>query len=100
MQFLDVKRIDHEVVQFNGQAHPSATIHGDTLWVWRHLIHKITARAVLLSDRELLAEARRLQTMINHTFDEYNDICKRHGLGGFDKPDAETLDDAVSGRGL
>jgi len=98
MGFHDVKIIDNEVVQFNGRAYPSATIHGDTLWVWRHLAHKIAARAAVLKDRELLAESHRLQSMINHAFDDYNAVCKKHHLGGFNQPDAETLDAAVSGR--
>jgi hypothetical protein len=97
MESHDVKLIDNEVVQFNGRAYPSATVHGDTLWVWRHLIHKITARAAVLNDRELTAESRRLQSMINHTFDDYNAVCKQHQLGGFNEPDAETLDAAVKG---
>ena len=59
------------------------------MWVWRHLAHKITARAAVLKDRELHAES--------HAFDEYNDICKKHQLGGFNQPDAETLDAAVGG---
>ena len=57
MESHDVRLIDNEVVQFNGRAYPSATIHGDTLWIWRHLIHKISARAETLKDRELLAES-------------------------------------------
>jgi hypothetical protein len=48
-------------------------------------------------DRELLAESHRQQSMINHTFDDYNAVCKTHQLGGFSQPDAETLDEAVGG---
>jgi hypothetical protein len=98
MGFHDVKLIENEVVQFKGAAYPSATVHGDTLWVWRHLAHKIVARASAMHDPELLAESHRLQSMINHAFDEYNEICKKHQLGGFNQPDAETLDAAVKGR--
>jgi hypothetical protein len=85
-------------VQFKGAAYPSAAIHGDALWIWRHLAHKIAVRADAVNDQELIAESRRLQTMINHAFDTYNDVCKRHQLGGFNEPDAETLDAAVAGR--
>ena len=98
MEFYHVRHIEDQVVQFKGRAYPAATIQGDTLWVWRHLIHKITARAAALNDAELLAESHRLQGMINHAFDAYNAVCKKHHLGGFNAPDADTLDDAVGNK--
>jgi len=97
MGFHDVRLIEDQVVQFKSRAYPAATIQGDTLWVWRHLIHKIVSRAAALDDPELLAESHRLQGMINHTFDAYNQVCRKHGAGGFEQPDAPTLDEAVKG---
>src|SRR3954453_23739592 len=87
----DVKYLERDVVMFRGAQWPSATIPGDTLWVWRRSIRLIVEQAEAVGDQKLMDESQRLQKMINHTFDDYNDVCKRRGLGGFLDPDGEGM---------
>ena len=85
----EVTHLERGVVKIRGRRFPSATLAGDALWVWRRAVRLIQERAEKVGDAELINESRRLRRTIDAVFDEYNDVCKRRGLGGFDEPEGE-----------
>ena len=83
----DVRYLDNNVVHFKGRPFPDATLPGDALWMWRFRINRVVKRARELGDEEIINESVALQQMILYSFDRYNEVCKRFGMGGWASPD-------------
>jgi hypothetical protein len=76
--------IEEGVLQMPGRSYPAAVIQGDTLASWRFRLTEIAKRARDSNDDDLRRLIDPVLQRIEHVYQDYNRVCKKHGRGGFE----------------